>query len=139
MPRKRQLDTSSLMCNHDELVGMSHIQILTLLKQIRDGKIDVAGKLHSKGIEANYNFRFERVSVTHVFELDLAKAKAFKLEVADPGLLIQHVLSESTTLAQEYVDALSIHLGTQRNPWRLIVGFDEYVPGPQFNLENNKK
>jgi len=52
----------------------------------------------------------------------------FQLEDADPGLLIQHVLSESTTLAQEYVDALSIHPGTQGNPWRLVVGFDEYVP-----------
>ena len=37
----------------------------------------------------------------------------FQLEDADPGLLIQHVLTESTTLAQEYVDALSIHPGTQ--------------------------
>ena len=65
-------------------------------------------------------------------ELDPAKARAgdvpFQLEDADPGLLIQHVLSESTTLAQEYVDALSIHPGTQGNPWRLVVGFDEYVP-----------
>ena len=60
-----------------------------------------SGGLHIKSIDAEYNFRFERVSVTHVFELDPAKARAgdvpFQLEVADPGLLIQHVLSESTT------------------------------------------
>ena len=142
-PHKRKLDASSLFCNHGELVGMPRRQILALLKKVRDGQIDATGNLHIKSIDADYNFRFERVSVTHVFELDPAKAKAgeapFQLEVADPGLLIQHVLSESTTLAQEYVDALSIHPGTQGNPWRLVVGFDEYVPGSQYNFENNKK
>ena len=98
---KRKLDASSLICNHDELVGLPRRQILALLKKIKDGKVDVSGGLHINSIDAEYNFRFERVSVTHVFELDPAKARAgdvpFQLEVADPGLLIQHVLSESTT------------------------------------------
>jgi len=140
---KRKLDASSLICNHDEFVGMPRRQILALLKKIKDGKVDVSGGLHINSIDAEYNFRFERVRVENVFELDPLKAKAgdgpFRLECADPGLLIQHVLSESPTLAQEYVDALSIHPGTQGNPWRLVVGFDEYAPGSQFNFENNKK
>ena len=143
MAPKRKRNADSLICNIDELVGMPRKQILGLLKKIRDGKIDTTHGVCADNIDADRHFRFESVSMSQTFELDPEKAKRgdiqFLVEVADPGLLIQHVLSESSTLAQEYVDALGIHPGTRERPWRLIIGFDEYVPGSQFNFENSKK
>ena len=117
MAPKRKRNADSLICNIDELVGMPRKQILGLLKKIRDGKIDTTHGVCADCIDADHRFRLESVSMSQTFELDPEKAKRadipFLVEVADPGLLIQHVLSETSTLAQEYADALGIHPGTR--------------------------
>ena len=60
----------------------------------------------------------------------------FVWEYADPNLLLSAALNESTELQRIFADTLARHRNTE---WRLIVGFDEYVPGPQLKPDNKKK
>ena len=66
------------------------------------------------------------------------KEGAWLLEFADPGLLVQQVLSQSQALARRFVAALQKGLGTREAPLHTIVGFDEFQPGNKFDFDKAK-
>jgi len=60
-------------------------------------------------------------------------------EFADPALLIPLTLSKSKSLQDQYARALREHPCSPQQPWGLIVGFDEFVPGDKLNASQNSK
>ena len=100
MPPKRKRTTADLLSNHSELIGMPRKNILSLLKKIRGDNgaaIQTDHGVHMQSIDEDFNYRFNLVRTTHEFEL--GDGNKFTLEMADAGLLLQHVLSESPALA----------------------------------------
>jgi hypothetical protein len=59
--------------------------------------------------------------------------------IADPGLLLSMVLRERRELAHMFAAALEAHPCSELNPWRIIVGFDEFTPGNKTKLDNRRK
>lgn len=50
-------------------------------------------------------------------------------EFADPNKLLARAVERSPMLSKLYADALKQHPSSPQQPWRLIVGFDEFMPG----------
>ena len=49
--------------------------------------------------------------------------------MADPSRLVQLTLDRSPQLQDLYCQAFDKHGCSERNPWRVLVGFDEFTPG----------
>ena len=81
--------------------------------------------------------QFDRVSTT--LEMDLKDRKTFTLELCDPNLLLQELVSSSPALAKLYMRAASKFGHGPSNPWSLIIGHDEFVPGDPLAPDNRKK
>ena len=141
MPRpKRERPLDNAINTSSPLLRLPRKQIVELLRQFRDGALPAA--CSEGALAANINVRFDSIRISHEFEFDsevAGKRGAFKLEMVDPGLLVQHVLQACPKFALAYAEALDNHPGSQQHPWHLIVGFDEYNPGSQFNFHATKK
>ena len=74
--------------------------------------------------------------------LDAPAAKdgsPLKWNLAKPCLLIQHVLKESPELQECYAEALRDDPCSADRPWKVVIGFDEFVPGKFQHGEQPKK
>ena len=49
----------------------------------------------------------------------------------DPTLLVSHVLSSCPALAEIY----RTKLAEKPNPWHIVIGYDEHVPGDKLNAK----
>ena len=53
----------------------------------------------------------------------------------DPTLLVSHVLSSCPALAEIY----RAKLAEKPEPWRIVIGYDEHVPGDKLKTKNLRK
>ena len=91
----------------------------------------------TRSIDASFHEKFDSVSYIERYQY-AKKAGAFELETADPCLLVQLMLARSAALERRFATGLQRHRGTERDPWRLVLGFDEFCPGDKFNYDRTK-
>jgi len=84
-----------------------------------------------------FHARFDMVKTS--VNLPNRDGRVSEWAIADPGLLLSMVLRERRELANMFVIALEAHPCSESNPWRIIVGFDEFTPGNKTKLDNRKK
>ena len=78
--------------------------------------------------------------VRHIIDMPLKKGVGtFKWELADPNLLLVLLLGKCPELAAAFGAAANVKEPTFDNPWSLIVGFDEYIPGNKLSYKNRRK
>ena len=53
----------------------------------------------------------------------------------DPTLLVSHVLSSCPALAEIY----RAKLAEKPEPWQIVIGYDEHVPGDKLKIKNLRK
>ena len=88
-------------------------------------------------LDRDFHANFDSVSCAELFPY-ASKPGNFNMEYADPCLLAQFVLTRCPRLAQRWCSALRQHKGTASNPWRCIVGYDEFQPGDKFDFDKAK-
>ena len=82
--------------------------------------------------------RFETMATT----LSMARkggGDSVEWELCNPNLLMSRLVSESSILQGWFAEALSRFPSSPDSPWRLLVGFDEFVPGNKLKLQNSRK
>lgn len=67
--------------------------------------------------------------VRHVLKLPLIGGGTWDWEIADPHKLLQLTLDRSPLVRGLFEAALRRGAPTATSPWRLVVGFDEFMPG----------
>jgi hypothetical protein len=60
-------------------------------------------------------------------------------ELCDPNLLLARLVAESPVLQNWFQSALQQRPCSAEQPWRLLVGFDEFVPGNKLRVDNSRK
>ena len=78
-------------------------------------------------------------SVQHVIKVPLQEGGHWDWHLCHPGLLVTRIVSESAALQGAFKEALRRHPCTQERPWRLMVGFDEHIPGNKLKLQPARK
>ena len=78
-------------------------------------------------------------SLHQVINLPLQDGGSFKWELCHPGLLLTRIVSESVALQAAFKSALQRHPCSSDQPWRLLVAFDEHIPGNKLNLQPARK
>ena len=78
-------------------------------------------------------------SLHQVINLPLQDGGSFKWELCHPGLLLTRLVSESAALQAAFKSALQRHPCSSDQPWRLLVAFDEHIPGNKLNLQPARK
>ena len=116
-----------------ELRHLPRRQLLSLLSSLKEG-IELNDNYYGRDLLSQYYEHFDRVSCEETFPL-ADSDKTFTLKYADPGLLVQYVLSQSPTLASVFADKLQ---GASRGHWKVIVGFDEFQPGDKLDFDRSK-
>ena len=112
-----------------ELQHLPRRDLLSVLKRIRDHSEELLSCATDsyRGLTDDYHANFDLVSCADVFPY-ADKPGSFNMEYDDPCLLVQHVLTHCTKLAQRWVIALrDVRSGTASNPWRAVVGYDEFL------------
>ena len=72
----------------------------------------------------------------HVENVTLEDGSMFEWEIAHPSLLLASFVESSPVLQSMYAKVANANRET---PWRLVIGFDEYVPGSKFLIDSNRK
>ena len=88
-------------------------------------------------LSSEFYARFEAVRTE--IPLDLIDGSIWTWTIADPGLLLQKVVTECPNLRRLYLDALIRFPCTRERPWKLVVGFDEFTPGDKLKVNNQRK
>ena len=65
----------------------------------------------------------------HSVDLPLITGGIFKWELAEPNLLIQYMVDHNPFLMDAFSEAARTHPSSQEQPWRMVIGLDEYTPG----------
>lgn len=81
--------------------------------------------------------RFDGLKTT--LKLDLIKGGSHDWTVADVGLLLPRLISESGALQSAYASAVRTRPPTSQQPWNLIVAWDEFAPGNKLAIDNSRK
>lgn len=118
---------------------MPREQLLDMLKKLH-GDREIAADARSYTQRAwteDFHRNFDAVATQESYKYS-KKPGSFDLEFAEPGLLIQHVLSESPRLARAWVAALGKQPCSPTAPWKCIIGYDEFSPGDKFSYERSK-
>ena len=105
--------------------GISIKGLADILKRVRD--LDPADGSATALYEANLA-RF--LAVRHIESVPMLKgARDFEWELAHPCRLLSTMIEECGALERLFTNAFASHPCSASRRWRLVVGFDEYVPG----------
>ena len=58
---------------------------------------------------------------------------------ASASLLLQLTLSLCKRFQEMFMDALAKHPCSKERPWNVVIGFDEFSPGSQLQVDNSRK
>ena len=78
-------------------------------------------------------------SVKHVIRVPLQEGGHFDWSICHPGLLLTRVVEDSPALQAAFKEALRASPCGPQRPWRLMVGFDEHIPGNKLSLMPTRK
>ncbi len=84
-----------------------------------------------------FHEQFDKIAVSE--DIILNDGSVFTWEYAEPIHLIQLSLDASPELQNRYAETLRHHPGTREQPWTIVVGFDELVPGDKLSGITSKK
>jgi hypothetical protein len=142
--RRRPLDDpppETLLQRLVHVGGVSSRGLLELLEELRathaEGLPDTLPHTQH-GIGETIHARFDAMSV----ELDMPLIVGdgvFKWPLVDPNQLVARSIDFSSTLHDVFSDAVRLNPPSMTNPWSLVVGFDEFVPGNKFKIDNRRK
>lgn len=78
-------------------------------------------------------------SVMRIIDVENEDGSVWSWPLCDPNLLLTRMLHESPPLQRIFSEALAQRPCSASAPWRLIVGFDEFVPGNKLQLQPARK
>ena len=107
-----------------------------------DGMATILGKLDHRvasrnTLRAANAIIFDRVSRT--FEIELKSGETFTWEIMQPVLLLQEMVQCSAELQGLYLEAARRSPCSCDNPWKLVIGFDEFTTGDKKKPKNRRK
>lgn len=108
--------------------------LAAILKKVREQGLRATSQSQLK--DANLAFFDE---VRHVEELQLDDGSPFMWEFAHPARLMSMLVRRCPQLAELYKSAALRHPCSEQQPWHIIIGFDEFVPGSRLKLHNQRK
>ena len=76
--------------------------------------------------------------VIHV-PVDVVGGGTWQWPLCHPNLLLTFLIAESPPMQEIMRQALRASPCSREKPWRLIVGFDEFVPGNKLQLHSSRK
>ena len=83
--------------------------------------------------------RAKFASMKHVIRVPLQEGGHFDWSMCHPGLLVTRLVEDSPALQAAFKEALRNNPCGPQRPWRLLVGFDEHIPGNKLALNNTRK
>ena len=122
-----------------ELRTMPRKALESLRRRIKDDAEELLSWGSSyRQLTMDYHANFDLVSCEELFPY-VDKPGNFKMEYAEPGLLVQHVLTHCPKLAGKWDRALrETGHGAASNPWRTVLGYDEFQRGSKFDFDRSK-
>jgi len=125
--RKREMATLSQLLG-DPSVSIASLQ--KVLKQLRDESV-MGGR---RQIMTSVQDRLKHVKHTeHLVDM---RGLPIEWVFCDPGKLLMYLIEACPKLAEIYAYAANQHRNAE---WRVIVEFDEFIPGNKLRLENRRK
>ena len=82
--------------------------------------------------------RFLQVRHTELVPI-IGEVEPFEWEMAHPLRLVSLMIAESAELKRLFEAAAARHPCDAQHRWRIIIGFDEYIPGNKLQLHNQRK
>ena len=70
--------------------------------------------------------------------LALGDGEVYKFKMWKPHKQVEHLLAQNPDFEDLIDEALRLHPPTMRNPWRILVGWDEMVPGNPLSETGRK-
>ena len=77
--------------------------------------------------------------VKMTLEMPTLKGPAFNWVFLHPGRLVTKLTEESSEISEIFATAFNKKKPTFNDPWTLVVGFDEFVPGNKLAVDNRRK
>ena len=77
--------------------------------------------------------------VRHTMRLPGADADEVLIDMIEPKKLLTLVLSQNDHMRRWFDDAWRVAPSSQSRPWRLLIGWDEFVPGNKQAIQNSRK
>ena len=136
-PSRRRLHEEVVISDIRELRDVSRTQFLKFLSKLQANPQLLNTPPTRYNWDKSLFIRFDSVVVSDTYELK--EAGTFVLESCDPGELVQLILSSGPQLAKVYMKAHSLRPCTRENPWHIIIGFDEFLPGNPTAGQHSKK
>ena len=112
--------------------GISIKGLADILKRVR------AENAQNRSAKALYEANLARfLSIRHIESVPMLRGDDFQWEMAQPCRLLTLMVSECSELNHLFVAAVARYPPNHR--WRLVIGFDEYIPGAKLQLHNQRK
>jgi len=74
-----------------------------------------------------------------VLQMPLIEGGFFDWELLEPGRLMAETVHRCPLVRQAFTAAVAASPPSVRNPWHLVVGFDEFAPGNKLKVDNRRK
>ena len=99
---------------------------------------DATASAQNRSAKALYEANLARfLSIRHIESVPMLRGDDFQWEMAQPCRLLTLMVSECSELNHLFVAAVARYPPNHR--WRLVIGFDEYIPGAKLQLHNQRK
>ena len=135
--KTKQRKLSQLMIDNPRFANISQEDAAAIATAVRE-RPDI-GSLHRMSFVRSHRHLFASVAYTEVLPSQADPNLSIDWELADPSRLMQLTMSKCPKLQAVYGRALAKHPCSPDAPWRLIIGFDEFVPGNKLKVDNSKK
>ncbi len=86
-----------------------------------------------------YNQKSRAAPLLRSMDLELTDGSNFKLEYLSPSALLTHRVESDSAFTTLMCTAVSNSPPTALKPWRILIGFDEYIPGNKLQYDNRRK
>ena len=135
-PKRRRTDVRGLgEVLHTGRISMAGLR--QLLTTIADSGLEPGRLSRATFQSVNWDL-FERYKVVESVPLE-GDGGEFEWEYLDPNSWMAALISHSPGLQGLFAEALHRSPCTFEQPWRLVLGFDEFAPGNKLNFDNRRK
>lgn len=132
--KKRRVNVDSGVQQLLHCGGVSTLGLANILKTVKQHGLPAA--IDRRQLNACNLAAFESLSKT--VDLELENGGTFALEYIDPAMLITRAVRDNSDLQKWFREALRRRPPSANRPWRLIVGYDEYIPGSNVRVHAMK-
>lgn len=118
--------------------GISNAGLAKIMGVFKNLNHDEVEAMCEANIRVAFTQTFDRLSTVIRMPL-ISGCRAFDWELLDPNKLLAESVARSPALQEVFAAACRRCPPTQANPWSLVVGFDEVVPGNKLQLDHTRK